>query len=176
MLIKPPIGTRVPRKASPCSIRCRRPRRIAAASLPAPQQEFLEALAGLGKPVVLVLLGGSAISVPWAAERVNAILHAWYPGEQGGAALADLGPGPRYLLDEQATVDLRDRAIDADPVFILGDHLGLSAEARALLGEARSISVGPVSIHADDAVAVVQNELDRCQVSISSVSIGPLQL
>ena len=57
-------------------------------------------------------------------------------------------------------------------VFILGDHLGLSAEARALLGEARSISVGPVSIHADDAVAVVQNELDRCQVSISSMSIG----
>lgn len=89
-----------------------------------------------------------------------------------GAALADLGPGPRYLLDEQATVDLRDGAIDPDPVFILGDHLGLSAEARALLGEARSISVGPISIHADDAVAVVQNELDRSQVSISSMSIG----
>jgi beta-glucosidase len=59
-------------------------------ALPAPQQEFLEMLYGLGKPVVLVLLGGSAISIPWAAERLPAILQAWYPGEQGGAALADI--------------------------------------------------------------------------------------
>jgi beta-glucosidase len=45
---------------------------------------------GLGKPVVLVLLGGSAIAVSWADENVPAILDAWYPGQDGGRALADI--------------------------------------------------------------------------------------
>jgi beta-glucosidase len=40
--------------------------------------------------VVLVLTAGSALSVPWAAAHVPAILHAWYPGEEGGTALAEI--------------------------------------------------------------------------------------
>jgi len=59
-------------------------------ALPRPQQELLERLHALGKPVVLVLLGGSAISIPWAAEHIPAILQAWYPGEEGGHAVADV--------------------------------------------------------------------------------------
>ncbi len=59
-------------------------------SLPAPQEALLRRIAGLGKPVVLVLLGGSAIAVNWADEHVPAILHAWYGGEEGGSALADV--------------------------------------------------------------------------------------
>jgi beta-glucosidase len=59
-------------------------------ALPRPQQELLERLYALGKPVVLVLLGGSAISIPWAAEHIPAILAAWYPGEEGGRAVADV--------------------------------------------------------------------------------------
>ncbi len=58
--------------------------------LPAPQQALLEKVAGLGKPTVLVLMSGSAVAVPWAAEHVNAIVQAWYPGEAGGEALADV--------------------------------------------------------------------------------------
>ena len=58
--------------------------------LPAPQEALLRRIAGLGKPVVLVLLGGSAIAVNWADEHVPAILHAWYGGEEGGNGLADV--------------------------------------------------------------------------------------
>ena len=58
--------------------------------LPAAQQALLEKVAALGKPVVLVLLNGSALAVNWAGDRVPAILEAWYPGQAGGAAIADV--------------------------------------------------------------------------------------
>ena len=58
--------------------------------LPAPQEALLEALVATGKPVVLVLLNGSALSVTWAAEHVPAIVEAWYPGQAAGTALADV--------------------------------------------------------------------------------------
>jgi beta-glucosidase len=58
--------------------------------LPAGQQRLLETLVAMGKPVVLVLTSGSALSVPWAAAHVPAIVQAWYPGEEGGTALADV--------------------------------------------------------------------------------------
>ena len=58
--------------------------------LPAPQQRLLERIAALGKPVVLVLLNGSALGVTWAQQHVPAILEAWYPGQAGGTAIADV--------------------------------------------------------------------------------------
>jgi beta-glucosidase len=58
--------------------------------LPAVQNELLEALQGAGKPVVFVNCSGSAIAMPWAATNLPAILQAWYPGEQGGRAVADV--------------------------------------------------------------------------------------
>ncbi|MGO9274306.1 MAG: glycoside hydrolase family 3 C-terminal domain-containing protein [Terriglobia bacterium] len=57
--------------------------------LPKPEEELLEALVATGKPVVLVLTNGSALAVNWAQEHVNAILDAWYPGEEGGTAVAE---------------------------------------------------------------------------------------
>ncbi len=57
--------------------------------LPKPEQQLLEALAATGKPLVLVLANGSALSVTWAKEHVNAILESWYAGEEGGAAVAE---------------------------------------------------------------------------------------
>jgi len=57
--------------------------------LPEPEEDLLEALVATGKPVVLVLTNGSALAVNWAKEHVNAILDAWYPGEEGGAAVAE---------------------------------------------------------------------------------------
>ena len=69
-------------------------------SLPKGQESLLKAVSATGKPVVLLLLNGSALAVNWASENVPAILEAWYPGEEGGAAIADVlfgdyNPGAR---------------------------------------------------------------------------------
>jgi beta-glucosidase len=57
--------------------------------LPKPEQELLEAVAATHKPLVVVLTNGSALGVNWAAAHANAILEAWYPGEEGGTAVAE---------------------------------------------------------------------------------------
>ncbi len=57
--------------------------------LPAAQQQLLEAVAASGKPLLVVLLNGSALAVNWPAEHANALLEAWYPGEFGGKAIAE---------------------------------------------------------------------------------------
>ena len=62
----------------------------ASLDLPGRQQELLEAVVALGKPVVLVLLNGRPLAISWAAEHVPAILEAWEPGSQGGHAVADI--------------------------------------------------------------------------------------
>jgi beta-glucosidase len=58
--------------------------------LPAEQEALMRKVAALGKPVILVLLNGSALAVNWAADNIPAIVEAWYPGQAGGAALADV--------------------------------------------------------------------------------------
>ncbi|HYB60416.1 MAG TPA: glycoside hydrolase family 3 C-terminal domain-containing protein [Methylomirabilota bacterium] len=57
--------------------------------LPKPEEALLEAVTTTGKPVILVLANGSPLAVNWASEHVNAILESWYPGEEGGAAIAE---------------------------------------------------------------------------------------
>jgi beta-glucosidase len=56
--------------------------------LPKPEEDLLEAVAATGKPLIVVLTNGSALGVNWAKEHANAIIDAWYPGEEGGAAVA----------------------------------------------------------------------------------------
>ena len=57
--------------------------------LPGLQQELLETVTATGKPVILVLLAGSAIDLSWADNNVDAIICAWYPGARGGKAVAE---------------------------------------------------------------------------------------
>jgi beta-glucosidase len=57
--------------------------------LPAVQEDLLKALAATGKSLIVVLQNGSALAVNWAQEHANAILEAWYPGEEGGTAIAE---------------------------------------------------------------------------------------
>ena len=59
-------------------------------NLPGIQEEVLKELYKSGKPIILVLLSGSALSVPWADEHIPAIIQGWYPGAQGGKAIAEL--------------------------------------------------------------------------------------
>jgi beta-glucosidase len=61
--------------------------------LPGPQQQLLERVAAAGKPTVLVLMNGSAMAVNWADQHLPAIIEAWYPGEDGGTAVAQLLAG-----------------------------------------------------------------------------------
>jgi beta-glucosidase len=59
-------------------------------TLPGRQQQLLEAAVATGKPIVLVLLNGRPLNITWASQHVPAILDAWYPGTEGGNAIADL--------------------------------------------------------------------------------------
>ncbi len=83
-----------------------------AIELPAPQQQLFDEVAALGKPVVVVLTGGSAQAIPAIKARANAILVAWYPGGEGGGAVADVllgdaDPGGRLPVTFYAsTADL----------------------------------------------------------------------
>jgi beta-glucosidase len=58
--------------------------------IPRAQEDLMERVVALDKPTTLVLMNGSAVSVNWARDHVQAIVEAWYPGESGGAALADV--------------------------------------------------------------------------------------
>jgi beta-glucosidase len=78
--------------------------------LPAPQEELLKTLQATGKPVILVLMNGSALAVNWADENLPAIVEAWYPGGEGGAAVAgvlagDFSPSGRLPVTFYKSVD-----------------------------------------------------------------------
>ena len=75
----------------------------ASLALPGRQEELIQRVAATGKPVVVVLVGGSAITMSRWIDRVGAVLMAWYPGEQGGHAIADVllgdaNPGGRLPI------------------------------------------------------------------------------
>jgi len=57
--------------------------------LPKAEEDLVQAVAAAGKPLLIVLMNGSALSVNWEKANANAILEAWYSGEEGGAAIAE---------------------------------------------------------------------------------------
>ena len=59
-------------------------------ALPEVQTQLLTALQATGKPVVFVMMTGSALAIPWEAEHIPAILNAWYGGQDAGTAIADV--------------------------------------------------------------------------------------
>ncbi len=94
---------------------------------------------------------------------------------EGGldAVIEDLGPATPYVLEEGAP-DLRDDPLEGpEPAFFLGDHLGLDEAARARLASlgARPIGLGPVSLHAEDAITIVHNELDRRALLLREIAL-----
>ncbi|WP_404601098.1 glycoside hydrolase family 3 protein [Dyella lipolytica] len=85
-------------------------------ALPVAQQKVLEQIAASGKPLVVVLMSGSAVALNWAQAHADAILAAWYPGEMGGLAVAqtlagDYNPGGRLPVTFY-------RATDELPPFV----------------------------------------------------------
>jgi beta-glucosidase len=144
-------------------------------SLPKGQEDLLKAIDGTGKPVVLVLLNGSALAVNWANENVPAILDAWYPGEEGGTAIADVlfgnyNPGGRLPVTFYKSVtqlppfedySMRGRTyryFEGEPLYPFGFGLSYAkfAYSNSRLS-ARTIKAGEsVSVSVD-----VQNTGDR---------------
>ena len=150
--------------------------------LPARQQALLESVAATGKPVVLVLLNGSALAVNWADEHVPAIVEAWYPGEEGGAAIADVlfgdyNPGGRLPVtfyrsvaqlppfDDYRMQGRTYRYFKGDPLYPFGyglsytnfkyDKLKLSA-TRVKAGEGLRVSAEVQNTGAREGDEVVQ--------------------
>ena len=95
-------------------------------SLPGRQQAMLEFLCGTGKPVIVVVSGGSAVDLTWAHENCAAVLMAWYPGETAGEALAkilfgDVSPSGRlpitFYRENQQFPPLTDYAMGAGRTY-----------------------------------------------------------
>lgn len=83
--------------------------------LPGEQEKLVEQLCSLGKPVILVVFGGRPMAITALAEKCAAVIYAWYPGEEGGNALADIIAGA-VNPSGKLTVTLPDSNADV-PVF-----------------------------------------------------------
>jgi beta-glucosidase len=167
--------------------------------LPAPQRELMEAVVATGKPVVLVLLNGSALAIPWAAENVPAILEAWYPGQAAGTAIADVlfgdyNPGGRLPVTYYRSVDQLPpfdeydmagrtyRYFHGDPLFPFGHGLSYTTFAydelempdAVLVGEAATVRVRVENTGTVAGEEVVQLYLTDVEASVP-VPIRSLQ-
>jgi beta-glucosidase len=111
--------------------------------LPATQRHLLEAVGASGKPVIVVLMSGSAVAMTWAKEHADAILVAWYPGEQGGTAIAQtlagaMNPAGRlpvtfyrdaHDLPPFVDYDMKGRTyryFSGDPLYAFGDGMSFT--------------------------------------------------
>lgn len=139
------------------------------------QQRLLEQVVALGKPTVLVLINGSPLAINWADEHVGAIVEAWYPGQEGGTAIADVlfgkyNPGgrlpitfPRSLEDVPPFTDYSMkgrtyRYLEKPPLYPFGYGLSYTRFVYS------DIAVSSTSVRAGDSVevsATVTNAGDR---------------
>jgi beta-glucosidase len=147
--------------------------------LPRVQEELLRKIAALGKPTVLVLLNGSAVAVNWAKEHVPAIVEAWYPGQAGGTAIADVlfgdyNPGGRLPVTFYKSVDqlppftdysMKDRTYRffiGEPLFPFGYGLSYSTFVyRNLRSQGANVSVEVENSSAIAGEEVVQLYVKR---------------
>jgi beta-glucosidase len=171
--------------------------------LPPGQERLVEALVATGKPVVVVLTGGSALAVPWAAAHAAALLTAWYPGEEGGNAVADVlfgqaNPGGRLPITiYRSTADLPPfadyamrgrtyRYLDQAPLYAFGYGLSYTTFRYAALAVAPdnktiSVEVQNTGARAGDAMVeayVIPHGLPgyaprRWLAAFARVTLGP---
>lgn len=150
--------------------------------LPRPQQDLLKRVQATGKPLVLVLMNGSALGVDWADRHVGAIVEAWYPGGEGGRAVAgmiagDFSPAGRlpvtFYRDAGQLPPFRDygmagrtyRYFTGEPLYRFGHGLSYTrfaygtpqlGRARIRAGETATLSVRVTNIGHVDGDEVVQ--------------------
>lgn len=135
--------------------------------LPRVQEQLLDKLVALGKPVVLVLMNGSALAINRARDRVPAIVEAWYPGQAGGTAIADVlfgdhNPAGRLPVTFYKSVDQLPpfddysmkgrtyRFFEGEPLFPFGFGLSYTTFAYRNLKVPKQVPLGePVRISVD---------------------------
>ena len=135
--------------------------------LPAAQEDLLKAVGATGKPLIVVLQNGSALAVNWAQEHANAILEAWYPGEEGGTAIAetlagDNNPAGRLPLTFYSSLsqvpDFQDysmhsrtyRYFDGKPLYGFGYGLSYTSFAYSNLKVPSQLKAGqPLTVAGD---------------------------
>ncbi|MEZ4299563.1 MAG: hypothetical protein R3B70_31735 [Polyangiaceae bacterium] len=109
--------------------------------------------------------GATAVAGSGAGATAVAGSGAGATAVAGSGAGADAGAGPMsFFVLEEGGPDVREAKLaEGEPVFFLGDHHGFDSETRARLEALGAIplGLGPVSVHADDAVVLVAHELDR---------------
>jgi beta-glucosidase len=165
--------------------------------LPKVQQDLMEKVvaAAAGKPVVLVLLNGSALAVNWADAHVPAIVEAWYPGQAGGTAVADVlfgdvSPAGRLPVtfyrsldqlppfDDYAMKGRTYRYFTGAPLYPFGYGLSYSRFAYARLAVPKKAAVGApvaVSVEVRNAGAMAADEVVQLYVTDAEAS-GPVPL
>jgi beta-glucosidase len=136
--------------------------------LPDVQEQLIETIGRTGKPMVVVLLNGSALAVNWAQQNAKAILEAWYPGQSGGQAIAETlsgsyNPGGRLPITFYSGVDqlppFEDysmanrtyRYFKGKPLYSFGDGLSYSSFAYSHIRvSSKSMQAGdPLNVEAD---------------------------
>ena len=97
-------------------------------ALPGNQEDFVKAVAATGKPVVVVLLNGRPLAIPWIAEHIPAILEAWFPGVETGNAVADVIFG-EYNPSGKLPVTFP-RTVGQVPIYYNHKNTGRPGDAR----------------------------------------------
>ena len=162
--------------------------------LPAPQHQLLKQISDLGKPVILVLTNGSALAMNWADQHVPAILEAWYPGEEGGTAVAeaiagDFSPGGRLPVTFYKSIDqlpaFEDysmarrtyRYFDGEPLYPFGYGLSYTSFAYRNLRIENQSADGAVHIAIDVANTGQKNgdEVVQLYLTHEGVAGAPLR-
>jgi len=164
--------------------------------LPEPQEQLLERVCATGKPVVLVLMNGSALSVNWANANVPAILEAWYPGGQGGKAVAEalaggFSPAGRLPVTFYKSVDqLPDfenysmlkrtyRYFDGEPLYPFGYGLSYTTFAYDKLHVNRRSVSGKepvtISVEVKNTGTVPSDEVVQLYLSHLGIAGAPLR-
>jgi beta-glucosidase len=133
--------------------------------LPQEEEDLLKAVKAQGKPLIVVLMNGSALAVNWASQNANAILEAWYPGEEGGTAVAETlagvnNPGGRLPVtfykgidqlppfEDYAMKNRTYRYFEGQPLYPFGFGLSYSQF------EYSNLNVSSPSLKAGDALTV----------------------
>jgi len=163
--------------------------------LPAEQQSLLEAVAATGKPLVVVLMNGGALSVNWARKHAAGILEAWYPGEEGGDAIAQtlLGennPAGRLPVTfYESTAQLPPfedysmkgrtyRYFTGQPLFRFGDGLSYTSfQYRSKLGAA-TLAAGealPVETTVTNTGKLAGDEVVEVYLAPTASALAPLR-